>query len=292
MASTAARTGIAVPVDPVAAALAQVVSSNRRRAMAVLALPAVVVLVVAVVIGAVASALVVGVVAGVVLSIAAALGLWRGAADVVLRALRARAVEEDDVPGAFTQVEGLCATMGLPLPALYLVDDELPDALAVGRGPDDGRILLTTGLLSSLDPVALEGVLAHELAHLKRHDTTPATVGAALALLVGVGGGSGGRAVHRVAGRGREFEADRHAVGVTRYPPGLSQALASMRSASEGAGAASAMALSRAGQLSRWLFTVALPDRARWASGHVPDTEETVGELDAPAVRIAALDEW
>lgn len=260
------------------------VAPNRRRAVAVVACPAVVVVALGVLLGLAAGNVLVGVLAGVVVGVAGALVVWRGADAAVLRAVDARLVDEDDVPGPATLVEGLCASMGLGQPDIYLVDDALPNALAVGRNPRCAALVLTTGLLSRLDPVELEGVLAHELAHVKRNDVAPATMTAALLLAaVVVPGGSG--IVHRVAGRGREFATDRQAVRVTRYPPGLRQALAAL---SEPAAGHSALSAGRAGQVTRWLWTVVLPDQ----SGHRPAGDELVGELDAPGVRVAALDEW
>ena len=262
--------------------------ANRRRAAWLCTAPAGVLVVLGLVFGAVLGALVVGVVVGAVAGACLAAGLWRGAPTLVLRAVGARPADEEDVPGPATQVEGLCASMGLPIPALYLVDDDLPDAMSVGRSPKDGALVLTSGLIGALDPVATEAVLAHELAHLKRHDTAPATVVAAMALVTGMGPGAAG-AVHRLAGRGREFEADRHAVSVTRYPPALSKALRAMSEATVSPQTAGGPLIRRrGGQVTRWLFTVALPDR----SGRVPDAGDTTGELDAPLVRIAALDEW
>jgi heat shock protein HtpX len=263
--------------------LRRTVLANRRRAWAVAASPTVLLAVVGVVVGTAAGALLVGLAAGAILGAAVAIGLWRGAPGMVLRALGARPVDEDDAPGPCTQVEGLCASMGLGIPELFVVDDPLPNALAVGRRPDDSALVLTTGLLDALDPVALEGVLAHELSHVKANDVAPATLAAALALVVGGTATSG--LVHRMAGRGREFEADRHAVGVTRYPPGLRQALDVMASAVGGPGR---LAEGRVAGVARWLFTVVLPDE----HGRRPVGEEAVGELDLPAVRIAALDEW
>lgn len=289
LAATAARAGIAVPADPVTDGLSRLVSANRRRAARIVTAPAIPLLAICAGVGAALGAALIGVVVGALCGVAVGTGLWRGGARLVLRALRARPVDEEDVPGPASQAEGLCATMGLPVPALHLVEDSLPGALSVGRGPRDGALVLTTGLVDALDPVAVEAVLAHELAHVKRHDNAPATVAAALALVSGVGPGAGGRAVHWLAGRGREFDADRHAVSVTRYPPALSKALATMAAATSSPVAVQGtLARSRAGQLTRWLFTVALPDR----SGRVPDSEPTVGELDAPSVRVAALDEW
>ena len=218
-------------------------------------------------------------VTGVVVAVAVAVVLQRASTGVVLRALGASAADEDDAPGAFTQIEGLCATMGLALPDVFIVDDPHPDAMSVGRSGVDAAVVLTTGLLGDVDPVVLEAVLAHELTHIKRNDTAPATVAAALMLLVPLFPDPGGR-VHSLAGRGREFQADAEAVRVTRFPPGLRQALDMAA-----AGGTSVLMSRRAGKVTRWLWTAALPA----ADGGAVDC---TGELDAPAVRMAALDEW
>ncbi|MDE3085273.1 MAG: M48 family metalloprotease, partial [Acidobacteriota bacterium] len=272
------------PVQLAGAGLRKVVVANRRRGRTVAAVPGVAALVVGVVVGAAVGAAVAGAVVGAVVGAAVVGALWRGSTRMVLRALAARPVDEEEAPGPCTLVEGLCASMGLGVPELFVVDDPLPNALAVGRGPEDSALVLTSGLVDTLDPVALEGVLAHELSHVKANDVAPATVAAALALVVGLGPATAG-IVHRLAGRGREFEADRRAVGVTRYPPGLRQALDAMAAPAPGPGP---LVTGRAGRTARWLFTVVLPDEA----GHRPAGDEAVGELDAPSVRIAALDEW
>ena len=266
------------------AGLRRVVVANRRRGRAVAAAPGAVVLVVGVVVGAAVDAVVAGAVAGAVVGAVVAGALWRGSTRIVLGALGARPVDEEEAPGPCTLVEGLCASMGLGVPELFVVDDPLPNALAVGRGPEDSALVLTSGLVDTLDPVPLEGVLAHELSHVKANDVAPATVAAALGIVVGLGPATSG-IVHRLAGRGREFEADRRAVGVTRYPPGLRQALDAMAASAPGSGP---LVSGRAGRTARWLFTVVLPDD----EGRRPAGDEAAGELDAPAVRIAALDEW
>ncbi len=266
--------------DPTAA-----IAGNRRRALLIAGAPAVVTVALGVVLGMAAGVPVLGVVVGAAVGVAAGVALWRTSARILLRALGARRVDDEDVPGPATLVEGLCASMGLRFPDLYVVDDALPNALAVGRSPRHAALVVTSGLLGRLDPVQLEGVLAHELAHVRRNDVAPATVAASLLLaMVVVPGGSG--IVHRLAGRGREFVTDRQAVRVTRYPPGLSQALSAM--AEPSVPGASTTASRRVGQVTRWLWTAVLPDPA----GRRVDGDETVGELDAPGVRVAALDEW
>jgi hypothetical protein len=275
-------------VAPVVDRAALAVAAKRRRALLVAGTPGLVFLLLAVIVGGAANALVAGVVAGVVIGAVGSLALWRGGPVVVLRGLGARRVDEDDVPGPATQVEGLCASMGLAIPDLYVVDEAMPNALAVGRGGRGAAVVLTTGLLEVLDPVAMEAVLAHELTHIKRGDVVPATAAAAMALTVGRVLPGTDRLVHRLAGPGREFATDRQSVGVTRYPPGLCQALTAMGADGSPARPAGPLVRRRAAQVTRWLWTAVLPD----AQGRLPTGDELVGELDAPGVRVAALQEW
>lgn len=235
---------------------------------------------------------IVGLVAGAAAGAVVSVSLWFGATSVVLRSLHARRVDEEDVARAYNLVEGLCATTGLPVPAIWVVDDRACDALALGRGHRTAALVFTTGLADSLDPVALEGVIAHELTHIKRCEIAPATVSAAVLLPLAVFVPAVGSVVHSLAGRGREFQTDRTAVAVTRYPPGLRDALCAMI---EGPVPAPGSALAnRAGaRATRWLWTVALPAPARPpAAADWNDPEHLTGELDAASVRIAALDEW
>lgn len=228
---------------------------------------------------------VLAVLVAVVLGAGAALLVWVRAPGALRRALGAVAVDEDAWPRPFGLVEGLCATMGLSPPALAVVDDPAADALSIGTSPASATIVVTTGLLQHLGPVELEGVLAHELSHLRSGDVARSTIAAALALpLARVG--DPGDLVHRLCGRGRELATDQRAVAVTRYPPGLRAALASMAYPAEGAGGMDppgALAGSAAGRATRWLWTVAL--------GPPPQGEELVGNLDVVDVRMAALDE-
>jgi Zn-dependent protease with chaperone function len=260
------------------------VHRGRRRALTVVALVSLVVLAVLVVILVPTVGAAIGIPVAVVVGAAAGAALWWGSTPMLLRALGTGGADEDEDPRVFNLVDGLCATMGLPFPDIQLLDDASPDALALGRRPDGAVLVLTTGLLESLDPVELEGVLAHELTHVKRGDIAPATVAAAAMLPVARIMPNAGSLVHRWAGRGREFDTDRLAVTVTRYPPGLRQALATMgKAANPPSGAVqSALATRPAVRLTRWLWTVA-------PGG---DLAGDVGELDAPAVRMAALDEW
>jgi heat shock protein HtpX len=166
-------------------------------------------------------------------------------------------------------VEGLCIAAGLPKPGVYVIEDEAPNAFATGRNPKHAAVAVTTGLLRKLNRVELEGVLAHELSHVKNYDilvsTLAVTMVGILTLLADIslrflwwggprhrddrsGGGGGpaaifallgfallilaplaGRLMHFAVSRRRESLADVTGVSLTRYPPGLISALEKLR---------------------------------------------------------------
>ncbi len=253
----------------------------RGRALAVASIPALVVFVLVVAIGAALGQVLIALVIAFVLGAGVWAAVWLLAPRLLLARLGGRPVEEDDVPRAANLVDGLCATMGLPLPALTLIDDPFRGALAIGRNERTATLVLTTGLLRALDPVELEGVLAHELSHVKSGDMASATMAATVVLPLAPMITGSPELVRRLAGPGRELAADQRAYAVTRYPPGLRDALVKMTSGPPPA-PPSALASSGTGRVLRWVWTV-VPELL------TPRT--TVGILDAPATRVAALDE-
>jgi len=260
---------------------------NRRHGLGLAGLPAVVVFgVVALILAAAVSPLV-GLVVGAVCGGAVFALLWWGSTALVLRRLGCRVVEdEDDLPRVFNLVDGLCATMGLAPPKVCVIDDPTRNAIAVGRHPQTAALVITTGLVDALDPVALEGVLAHELTHVRRGDVAPATVAAAIGLTLAPLWPGVGDTVHALAGRGREFRTDQAAVAITRYPPGLRDALVVMESGPPPSPGGD-LAGKTLGTATRRLWTVPLPGTSRRAAGPA----DAVGDLDATSARIAALDE-
>jgi heat shock protein HtpX len=209
-----AARGAETPPGP----LIEPVSANARRAALVLAAVAAVVMVVVGGVGLALGAGPVALVAGLALGILAALWLWTGSETRALRAIGARPVTEAEEPGLHNLTEGLCAVAGLPKPGLYVVDDEARNACAFGRNPRRAALVVTRGLLDALERIELEGVVAHELAHVKALDTRVATLAVALRRL-------GAGAVAAIAGSDREEAADVAGVALTRYPPGLRRAL-------------------------------------------------------------------
>ena len=166
-------------------------------------------------------------------------------------------------------VEGLCIAGGLPKPRVYVVEDSAPNAFATGRNPNHAAIAVTTGLLEKLDRVELEGVLAHELSHIKNYDILVSTLAVTLVGVIALiadfsfrflwwggathrsdrkAGNGGPAAILAIVGivllvvtpliaklmqaaisRRREQLADMSGVGLTRYPPGLISALEKLK---------------------------------------------------------------
>jgi len=121
--------------------------------------------------------------------------------------------------------DGLGVALGVPVPELRVLDDPAPNAIVLGSKPSSAVLVCTSGLLGLLDRMELEGLLAHELAHVKRGDLARAAVATRALGLVALAAPSGAALLARAAGTARESLADLHAVGVTRYPPGLASAL-------------------------------------------------------------------
>ena len=205
-----------------------------------------------------------GLVLALMVSFGMAWGSYWYSDRIVLSMSRARPVDRDREPYLVNLVEGLSIAAGLPQPRAYVIDDPAPNAFATGRNPDNAAIAVTTGLMEKLDRAELEGVVAHELAHIKNYDTLVQTMTAVLAGTVvllsdwmirsfwcggGRGrssdsGGGGAQAIFVLIGvvlavlaplfaamiqmtisRKREYLADANGALITRYPPGLASAL-------------------------------------------------------------------
>lgn len=186
---------------------------------------------------------------------------------LALSVSRAHPADPNVYKRLYNLVEGLCIASGLPMPRVYIIEDHAPNAFATGRNPKHAAIAVTTGLLEKMNRVELEGVLAHELSHIRNHDilisTIAVTMVGGIALLSDVairfmwwGGGrrsddrdsNPAGAILAVVGfvllilapliaqimqfavsRNRESLADVSAVQMTRYPPGLISALEKLR---------------------------------------------------------------
>ncbi|MEZ7975557.1 MAG: M48 family metalloprotease [Pontimonas sp.] len=98
----------------------------------------------------------------------------------------ARQIQKADNPRLYRIVENLAITTGLPMPNVYLVDDPAPNAFATGRDPEHAAVAATTGLLEIMDDAELEGVMAHEIAHVKNFDIRVTTIVFGLVVVVGL----------------------------------------------------------------------------------------------------------
>jgi Zn-dependent protease with chaperone function len=258
------------------------IRANHRRAVRMCLVPG---LVLGIIIGVVLAALGIPVyLAAVVFVVVAAGGLvilWQRAPGAVLRAVGAQPSREMDRPRLHNLVDGLCATMGLPQPTIAVVDSPVPNAMSIGRDPRTATLVVTSALDRYLTLVELEGVLAHELVHVKRHDTVLATVAvsvlAPFSLLMGLP--SATERVHSLIGRGREFDADQRAAGVVRYPPGIGSALEAMLDSPDRTGPWPP-GRGRTAALTRWLWVDPMVG--------LPAGQSVEGNLDDTRVRAAA----
>jgi heat shock protein HtpX len=167
---------------------------------------------------------------------------------VVLGMVRARELPLAEAPLLHSTVERLAALAGVVKPRLYLIPDGMPLALATGRGPGSSALAVSSGCVSACPPAELEGVLAHELAHVKHHDVALQTAVVVLAAslielsricwwleraLLFVLGPLAAACVHVLLSPKREFEADRRAAELCGSPHGLADALQRLERAAE-----------------------------------------------------------
>jgi heat shock protein HtpX len=167
------------------------VTSNKRRSWLLVAGFALFVVAVAVAFSYLIQAGPVGVAIALVVAIAINVGAYWKSDAVALRISRAKPASQEEYPRYHNIVEGLCIASGLPKPRLYVVDDPAPNAFATGRNPRNAAVAVTTGLLDKMNRMELEGVLAHELSHVKNYDilvsTLAVTMVGMVALLADIG---------------------------------------------------------------------------------------------------------
>ena len=167
---------------------------------------------------------------------------------VALGMLGARELLTAEAPALHSTVARLAAVAGVSMPKLYLLADAHPRALATGRGPRAGAIAVSSGLLAVCAPAELEGILAHELAHVRHRDVLVTTAVVVTALTIVEASRIGGflqRAllvvlapvaaaiVHLVLSPKREFAADRAAAALCESPHGLADGLIRLEQAAE-----------------------------------------------------------
>ena len=180
---------------------------------------------------------------------------------IVLAMTRARQIEKKDNPELYRIVENLCIGAGLPLPKIYILDEDQPNAFATGRDKNHAVVAVTRGLLERLERSELEGVIAHELAHIGNKDMLLQTITVTLvgfvailsdfflrmsrfgfarrkrerdasqailfifAILAAILAPLAAQLIHFAISRKREFLADATGALITRYPEGLARAL-------------------------------------------------------------------
>ena len=177
-----------------------------------------------------------------------ALGAYWTFDRVVLGMVHARELPVAEAPLLHSTVERLSARAGVVKPKLHLIPDGMPLALATGRGPAYSALAVSSGLLSACPPAELEGVLAHELAHVKHRDVALQTAVVVLAAstielsriggwlqraMLFVLGPIAAACVHVLLSPKREFEADRRAAELCESPHGLADALLRLDHAAE-----------------------------------------------------------
>ena len=180
---------------------------------------------------------------------------------ITLKMNGAEPISKKDAPEFYSIVESLSITAGLPMPKLYIINDSSMNAFAAGTNPENSVICVTTGLLENMDKVEIEGVMAHEISHIKNYDIRVSMAAVALTAVIGILSDIVLRfiflndddedsknpitlvlglffvlispllaTITRLAiSRQREFLADATAVSLTRYPDGLISALEKLK---------------------------------------------------------------
>jgi heat shock protein HtpX len=179
---------------------------------------------------------------------------------IALATSGARVVSQSEAPELHAVIQRLCMTADLPMPRVAVIQTDMPNAFATGRSPRHAAVAVTTGLMQRLEPHELEGVIAHELSHVKHRDVAVMTLASFFAMVAGIivrwgfffGGGFGGGyddedrnsgqafliallvsivvyaisfVLIRALSRYREFAADRGAAVLTKSPSSLASAL-------------------------------------------------------------------
>jgi heat shock protein HtpX len=186
---------------------------------------------------------------------------------IVLRMYNARQVSREEHPAFYGMIERLAERAGLPMPKVYIIPDDSPNAFATGRNPHHAAVAATDGILRILTPDELEGVMAHELAHVKNRDILIASIAATFAGAIAMignmlqwgamfgagrgdddeGGGIGGMVgslamaiiapiaamlIQMAVSRSREYLADASGAGICGRPLALAGALRKLHNAS------------------------------------------------------------
>ena len=239
------------------------IAANKRRTFYLLFGFVVITLLVGVAVGSLVGNGTTGTLIALVIAAVMAFSSYWKSDKIALAVSRAQPADEQEYRRLHNLVEGLCIAGGLPKPKVYIIHDDAPNAFATGRNPKNAAIAVTTGLLQTMNRVELEGVVAHELSHIKNYDILVSTLAVTLVGTIAIitdltlrmmwwNGGRVARSGDRndrnnplaliglvllilapilakvmqaSVSRRRETLADVSAVRMTRYPPGLISAL-------------------------------------------------------------------
>jgi len=252
--------------------------------------------------------------AGMTLALVIALGMnffsYWFSDKLVLRMYNAKEVDANSAPQFYRMVEELAQRAGLPMPRVYLIEENAPNAFATGRNPEHAAVAATTGILRVLSERELRGVMAHELAHVKHRDilisTVSATMAGAISMLANFamffgGRNSEGRPANPIVGllvmllaplaasliqmaisRAREFEADRGGAEISGDPRALASALEKIHAYARGVPMAAAERHPETAQM--MIMNPLSAGGLRGLFSTHPSTEERVERLLAMAV--------
>lgn len=244
------------------------IRSNKRRSFVLILAFVLVTVAIGVVVGYLVGGGPVPTVIALAIALAMAVTSYWKSDEIALRVSRAVPADPENYQRLHNLVEGLCIASGLPKPRVYVIEDPAPNAFATGRNPQHAAIAVTTGLLEKMNRVELEGVVAHELSHIRNYDILVSTIAVVLVGTVAIvtdlslrmmwwnggrqhrdGDRSNGsnplalvgfillivapvvaKAMQASVSRRRETLADISACQMTRYPPGLIAALEKLKS--------------------------------------------------------------
>lgn len=237
------------------------IDTNKRKSFLLIIFFVIFVLFLGWVVGQISNAGYAGIIIAAIIALFMSLSGYYSGDKVALWSAGAKEIKKTDNPYVYNMVENLCIAAGVPAPKVYIINDSSPNAFATGRDPKHASIALTTGIIDKLENEELEGVIAHELSHIKNYDIRLMTL---VVVLVGIvsllahwflrfsffGGrsrdskqGSAGtilliiglvlmilspiiaNLIKLAISRKREFLADASASLLTRYPEGLAKAL-------------------------------------------------------------------
>lgn len=255
------------PLVSLHAVMLELIAANKKRTALLIGAFVLVIVALGAAIGFLAGNGIIGIVVAFAVAALMSVGSYWKADAIALSVSRAVPADPVEYKRLHNLVEGLCIASGLPKPRVFVVHDPAPNAFATGRNPKNASLAVTTGLLDSMNRVELEGVVAHELAHIRNYDILLSTVAVTLVGNVALaaemtirlmwwnGGRSRrdgdradrtnpiawlgfamlmsapllGRLMQVSISRRRESLADASACQITRYPPGMVAALEKLR---------------------------------------------------------------